>query len=281
MTASAAPDALQAGLTIDVDGVPTHYHDAGEGHPVLLLHGSGPGVSAWANWRLVLPELAQRFRVIAPDQIGFNETRPPEGVRYGRELWTRHALRLMEELGVERYSVIGNSMGGAIAFSMAAAHPERVERIVAMGTMGIEAELPRGLDEVWGYDPSPASMRRLIELFAYDKSIVTDDLVELRYRASTAPGIQEAFAAMFPAPRQRWVDELALSRDELAAIRQRVLLVHGYDDPVVPFRGTSLPLMDVLQDVELHVFGRCGHWVMIEHTRAFNTLVGGFLAAAT
>ncbi|HEU0247365.1 MAG TPA: alpha/beta hydrolase [Gaiellaceae bacterium] len=264
--------------TIDVDGVATHYHDAGEGRAVLLLHGSGPGVSAWANWRLVIPELAEGFRVIAPDQIGFNQTLPPADVRYGRELWTSHALRLMEIIGVESYDVVGNSMGGAIAFSMAAAQPDRIGRIVAMGTMGVAAELPEGLDEVWGYEPSVEAMRRLIELFAFDQSIVTDELVSLRYEASVAPGIQEAFSSMFPAPRQRWLDELALGRDELEALRLPVLLVHGWNDQVVPPSSSSLPLMDILSDVRLHAFGQCGHWVMIEQTRPFNALVARFLA---
>lgn len=276
MTTTAA-DPIQAGHTIDVDGVATHYHDAGTGRAVLLLHGSGPGVSAWANWRLVIPELAESHRVIAPDQIGFNQTLPPVGVRYGRELWTAHALRLMEELGIDSYDVIGNSMGGAIAFSMATAAPERIGRIVAMGTMGVAHELPRGLDQVWGYEPSPESMRRLIQLFAFDQSIATDELVQLRYQASVAPGIQEAFSSMFPAPRQRWLDDLALSDEELVAIRQPVLLVHGWNDQVVP-PTSSLALMDILPDARLHAFGRCGHWVMIEQTKPFNDVVERFLS---
>jgi 2-hydroxymuconate-semialdehyde hydrolase len=271
-------DAIHAGQTIDVDGIATHYHDAGEGPAVLLLHGSGPGVSAWANWRLVIPELAERFRVIAPDQIGFHRTLPPSDVRYGRALWTNHALHLMETLGIDTYDVVGNSMGGAIAFSMAVAQPGRVGRLVAMGTMGIDAELPKGLDEVWGYEPSVERMRRLVELFAYDQSIVTDELVQLRYEASIAPGIQEAFSAMFPEPRQRWLDELALGRDELEALQLPVLLVHGWNDRVVPPSNSSLPLMDILPDVRLHAFGQCGHWVMIERTGPFNALVASFLA---
>jgi 2-hydroxymuconate-semialdehyde hydrolase len=275
---TAVADAIHAGRTIDVDGIATHYHDAGEGRAVLLLHGSGPGVSAWANWRLVIPELSERFRVVAPDQIGFNQTMPSGSVRYGRELWTNHALRLMDTLGVETFDVVGNSMGGAIAFSMASSHPGRIGRVIAMGTMGVATELPEGLDEVWGYEPSVERMRRLIELFAYDQAIVTDDLVQLRYEASVAPGIQEAFSAMFPAPRQRWLDDLALARDELQALRLPVLLVHGWNDRVVPPSSSSLPLMDILPDVRLHAFGQCGHWVMIEQTRAFNALVAGFLA---
>jgi 2-hydroxymuconate-semialdehyde hydrolase len=269
------PDAIGRNLT--VDGIDTFFHDAGEGPPLLLLHGSGPGVSAWSNWRPIYATLADQYRVIAPDQIGFNRTQPDGPVEYGRELWTDHALALLDELGIERCSVIGNSMGGAIALSMAVARPDAVDRVVAMGTMGINGPIPDGLAEVWGYDPSPEAMRRLIELFAYDQSIVTDELVQMRFEASSDPVVRDAFAAMFPEPRQNGVDDLALSDDELRSLTQPVLLAHGFHDRIVPFAATSLPLMDVLPDVQLHAFGESGHWVMIEQPRAFTTAVLAFL----
>jgi len=269
------PDAISRNLT--VMGVDTHFHDAGDGPPLLLLHGSGPGVSAWSNWRAIYDAFSQRYRVIAPDQIGFNKTQPEGEVTYGRKLWTEHALALMDELGIERYSVIGNSMGGAIALSLAAARPDSIDRIVVMGTMGIGGEIPAGLAEVWGYDPSPEAMRRLVELFAYDQSIVTDELIQMRYQASAEPTVRDAFAAMFPEPRQNGVDDLALSEQELGSITQPVLLAHGYHDRIVPLRDTSLPLMDVLPDAQLHAFGQSGHWVMIEQPRAFTAAVLAFL----
>jgi len=269
------PDAISRNLT--VMGVDTHFHDAGDGPPLLLLHGSGPGVSAWSNWRAIYDAFSQRYRVIAPDQIGFNKTQPEGEVTYGRKLWTEHALALMDELGIERYSVIGNSMGGAIALSLAAARPDSIDRIVVMGTMGIGGEIPAGLAEVWGYDPSPEAMRRLVELFAYDQSIVTDELIQMRYQASAEPTVRDAFAAMFPEPRQNGVDDLALSEEELGSITQPVLLAHGYHDRIVPLRDTSLPLMDVLPDAQLHAFGQSGHWVMIEQPRAFTAAVLAFL----
>jgi 2-hydroxymuconate-semialdehyde hydrolase len=271
-------DAHATGRTVTAMGVETFFHDAGEGPPLLLLHGSGPGVSAWSNWRPVYPELSRRFRVIAPDQVGFNRSQPPGEVRYGRALWTDHALALLDELGVERCSVIGNSMGGAIALSMAVARPERIDRIVVMGTMGVAMELPSGLAQVWGYDPSPEAMRAIIELFAYDQSIVTDELVGMRYSASAEPTVRDAFAAMFPEPRQSGVDDLALTDAELAAIEHPVLLAHGYHDRIVPFRASSLPLMDLLPNAQLHAFGASGHWVMIEQTRAFTAAVLAFLS---
>lgn len=280
MSTSTGPtDELQVGRSIEVAGISTHLHEAGEGQAVLLLHGSGPGVSAWANWRLVLPALSRRFRVIAPDQLGFGLTGPPADGVYGRAAWTQHALELVDALGIERFSVIGNSMGGAIALSIAEQRPEAVDRLVVMGTTGIRFQLPRGLDEVWGYEPSRESMRALIELFAYDDSIATDDLVDLRYEQSRRPGAQETFAAMFPAPRQRWLDDLALEDDALRRITQPTLLVHGYEDEIIPFADSTLRMMDRLPNAEMHVFGRCGHWVQIEHTARFNQVVGDFLAA--
>lgn len=269
---------LQAGRVIDAGGVPTHLHDAGEGAAVLLLHGSGPGVSAWANWRGVLPELAGSFRVLAPDQLGFGATGRPADGRYGRAAWTQHALDLVDALGVERLSVVGNSMGGAVALSIAAARPELVERLVLMGTCGVPFALPPGLDQVWGYRPDRKSMRSLIELFAFDDSLATGDLVEMRYVQSAEPEARASYEAMFPAPRQRWLDDLTLSADELAGITQPTLLVHGRDDEVIPF-ASSLTALDALPAAELHAFSSCGHWVQIEQSRRFVDVAVDFLRA--
>ena len=271
---------VETGREIDVGGISTLVHEAGAGTPVLLLHGSGPGVSAWANWRLVLPSLARSFRVIAHDQLGFGRTDRPMDGCYGRAAWTRHALALVDALGVERLHVVGNSMGGAIALSMAAERPELVDRLVLMGTTGVRFDLPPGLDQVWGYEPGMAEMRRLIELFAHDDAaVVTDDLVRLRYETSLDPRTRESYAQMFPAPRQRWLDDLALDEATLQRIEQPTLLVHGYEDEVIPFAASSLRALDLLPNAELHAFRNCGHWVQIEQTTRFVEVVTGFLEA--
>ena len=267
---------------VDVAGVATALLDTGETGsglpPVLLLHGSGPGVSAAANWRAVLPALRAGRRVIAPDQLGFGGTATGESRTFGRAAWTGHALALLDALGVDHVDVIGNSMGGAVALSMAVARPSAVRRVVLMGTMGVAMALPAGLDAVWGYTPSVEGMREVIGLFAYDRGLISDDLVRLRYEASLQPSVRDSWAAMFPAPRQRWVDDLALAGAELAAVRQPVLMVHGSDDRVVPWRSSSEPLVDLLPDCRLHVIGGCGHWTMIEKTAEFLAVVEPFLA---
>ena len=270
---------------LDVAGVRTAVIDTGlpfgdtpAAPPVLMLHGSGPGVTALANWRPVIPALSTRRRVIAPDQLGFGGTATGEPRTYGRAAWTGHALALLDTLGLDAVDIIGNSMGGAIALSIAAARPGAVRRIVTMGSMGVAMALPYGLNEIWGYTPGTEQMRRIIGLFAHNRALITDELVGLRYQASLNPPVRDSWAAMFPEPRQRWVDDLALSGTELAAIRQPVLLVHGRDDQVVPWRVSSAQLIDLLPDARLHVLANCGHWTMIEKTQDFLTAVEPFLA---
>ena len=266
----------EIGQRILAAGIETNLHDQGEGHPVMFIHGSGPGVTAWANWRLVLPELAKSCRVIAPDMLGFGYTERPVGVVYGLDAWVRHAVGVLDALNIAQTDLVGNSFGGAIALALAIRHPERVRRLVLMGSVGVPFAITPGLDAVWGYQPSLASMRGLLDIFAYDRSLVTDELAELRYQASIRPGFQESFAAMFPAPRQQGVDGLASSEADIRAIAHETLIIHGRDDQVIPL-DNSLTLHQWISRSQLHVFGRCGHWVQIEHNRRFNQLVGAFL----
>jgi 2-hydroxymuconate-semialdehyde hydrolase len=269
---------------VDVDGAATALIDVGPAEPVssppvLLLHGSGPGVTAAANWRPVIPALSEDRRVLAPDQLGFGGTATGAPRTYGRAAWTAHALALLDTLEVGPVDIIGNSMGGAVALSIAQARPQAVRRIVLMGSMGVAMALPAGLNTVWGYTPGIPQMREVIGLFAHDRRLITDELIELRYQSSLDPRVSASWQAMFPEPRQRWVDDLALSGAELASIHAPVLLVHGRDDRVVPWRISSGQLIDLLPDARLHILTRCGHWTMIEKTAEFLAVVRPFLAA--
>ena len=264
------------GKTLTAAGIVTNYHDQGEGSPVFLIHGSGPGVSAWANWRLTLPVLAQTRRVIAPDMVGFGYTERPEGVVYGMETWLRHAVGVLDALDLEQVDLIGNSFGGALALALTIRHPERVRRLVLMGSVGVPFPITDGLEAVWGYQPSFAAMRRLLDLFAYDRSLVSDELAELRYKASIQPGFQESFSAMFPAPRQRWVEAMASREEDIRSLPHPTLIVHGREDRVIP-PATSHRLFELIPKAQLHLFGQCGHWTQIEHAARFNQLVINFL----
>lgn len=263
--------------SIRAAGILTNYHDVGEGPVALLIHGSGPGVSAWANWRLVIPELAKDGRVIAPDLVGFGFSERPAGITYGMDTWVGQAVGLIDALGIDQVDLVGNSFGGALALALAIRHPDRVRRLVLMGSVGVPFEITPGLDAVWGYTPSFENMRELMRLFSYDRSLVNDELAELRYQASIQPGFQESFGAMFPAPRQRWVDAMASREEDIRALPHETLVVHGRDDQVIPL-ATSLTLANWISRSQLHVFGRCGHWTQIEHSARFIRLVGDFFA---
>lgn len=264
-------------------GIRTNVHDVGSGHPVLLIHGSGAGVSAWANWRLVMPVLAQQARVIAPDMVGFGFTDRLDlsqpGQCYDMDTWVRQAVGVLDALGIEKTDLVGNSFGGALALALSIRHPQRVRRLVLMGSVGVPFTLTPGLDAAWGYTPSLENMRKLLDVFAYDRSLVTDELARLRYEASIQPGFQESFAAMFPAPRQRWVDAMCSPESAIRALPHHTLVVHGRDDRVIPL-STSLTLSQWIVRSQLHVFGQCGHWTQIEHAARFARLVGDFLAEA-
>jgi 2-hydroxy-6-oxo-octa-2,4-dienoate hydrolase len=270
----------EVGALVDAGGIKTNYLEAGAGPPAVLIHGSGPGVTAYANWRLTIPGLAEHSRVYAPDMVGFGFTERPDGIEYSMRTWVDQLVAFLDALDLDRVSLVGNSFGGALALRLAVEHPERVHRLVLMGAAGVEFPLTEGLDAVWGYEPSVENMRRLLDIFAYNRELITDELAELRYRASVEPGVQESFSAMFPAPRQRWVEALATPEERIAALPHETLVVHGRDDRVIPLEN-STRLLGLIDRSELHVFGRCGHWTQIERAVEFNALLARFLTAPT
>lgn len=266
----------EIGRSVPVAGRATNYLEAGAGAPVLLLHGSGPGVTAYANWRLTLPALAGHFRAIAPDAAGFGYTQRLPGDAYGLDLWVDHIAGFLDALGIGRAHVIGNSFGGALAVALADRHPDRVDRLVLMGAAAVDFPMTPGLDAVWGYEPSEENMAAIMDWFAHDRTLITPEIVRSRYQASIRPGYHDSYAAMFPAPRQRHLNALLTPQERIAHLPHRALIIHGRDDRVIPLEA-SVRLHHLLAASDLHVFGKCGHWTQIEKTRAFNRLVTDFL----
>jgi len=274
----------EVGTSITAAGISTNVHVVNGPDPVapavLLIHGSGPGVTAWANWRLTIPALAERFRVVAPDIVGFGYTERPDDITYDMTTWTAHSIGVLDALGIERCHVIGNSFGGSVALSLAIHHPERVSGLVLMGAAGVPFTLTPGLDAVWGYQPSVQAMEELLELFAYDRGLIGPDLAELRFQASIRPGVQEAYSRMFPEPRQQALDAITHSTDDIGRIGAPTLIVHGRDDVIIP-TSNAYALLNLIDDAQAHIFGRCGHWTQIEHAEAFSALVTDFLSGVS
>ena len=139
---------LEAGEFIDAGGDRTHYHEAGSGETIVFIHGSGPGVTRWANWRNALPVFADRFHVLAPDLLGFGFSARPANVRYGKDVWVDHLRAFLRAKNIESCHLVGNSLGGALTLALTVREPHLVDRIVLMGAVGVSFPITPGLAAV-------------------------------------------------------------------------------------------------------------------------------------
>lgn len=251
----------------------THYHELGEGAPILFLHGSGTGVTAAANWWLNLPELSASGRCIAIDSIGYGQTVVAEGTVYGIREWVRHAVRVLDALGIEKTWIVGNSLGGWLAFQFAIDFPDRLLGIVSMGTGG--AMLTAALAGHSAPELTEAGIRRTLELFVVDKTLVTDELVSLRYVSALNDTASDRLAEVVAA-RDRDRIELPLDFEVLSRLEIPVLLIHGVQDAVIPVSRTW-ELLNVVPHADAHIFSQCGHWSQVERADEFNEVVGSYL----
>ena len=265
----------EIGQFVEAHGVRTNYHDVGTGVPVLLIHGSGPGLGAYANWSTTISALANYHRVIAPDVAGFGFTNPSREFRYDVDQWVLHLVSVLDALGIEKAHVIGNSFGGALALAMAVAHPNRVLRLGLVSSAGVRFHITPELDAIWGYEPSFENMQKVTGMLTMN-GVLGREQSQARFEASIQPGRQEAYAAMFPAPRQRWVNAMASPEEKLRALPHETLIVHGVNDRVIPL-SNAYKLLEMIPQASLHVFGRCGHWAQFEQSDRFNRLLVDFL----
>jgi 2-hydroxymuconate-semialdehyde hydrolase len=207
--------------------------------------------------------------------VGFGYSDRPEGIQYGLDEWADQTLGFMDAMGIRQAHLVGNSFGGGIALRIATQHPDRIGKLVLMGSMGVDFPITEGLDAVWGYDGTLEGMKKVMGFFAYDKSLTSGDLAQARYEGATQPGFQESFSSMFPAPRQRWVEAMTVPEKEIRALPHRTLVTHGREDAVIPLQN-SFKLLELIDNADLSVFSHCGHWSMIERRDDFNRLVRDF-----
>jgi 2-hydroxy-6-oxonona-2,4-dienedioate hydrolase len=267
---------------VEKRGLRIHINEAGAGHPVVFLHGSGPGATGWSNFGPNIPTLAKHFRTIAVDMPGWGRSDmeiPGDGTL------VTAVETVLDALEIERAALIGNSLGGMVAIAFATQHPERCSHLVTMGapTPGSNVFSPSGMDSeglrvlVGTYrDPSPASFKRLVEVMCFDKKFATEELAKERSEtALQRPEQLKAFLEQrlfrLPAP------EVVASK--LPKLEAPVLAIHGRNDRTVHFEN-SLRLVSTIRDSRLVLLNRCGHWVQLEHAAEFNRLAGSFIAEA-
>jgi len=271
-------DSPEIANQLQLGEVTVNFHDQGRGDPVILLHGSGAGVTAWANWRNAIPILSQDRRVLAPDLVGFGYTETPENFEFTHmDSWVKQIIDFMDALDIHKADFVGNSFGGSLTLALATRFPERVGRMVLMGSGGQSFEVNDDLAKLWGYKPSVDAMKEILSIMAFDQNVATDELAEMRYKATIRPGFQERFEKVFPPPYQRWADAQVVDDEKLGQLQHEVLIIHGRDDRVVPV-SVSERLAHKIPKAQFHMFGQCGHWTQIEQTDRFNKLVTEFLA---
>ncbi|MEV7085529.1 alpha/beta fold hydrolase [Streptomyces sp. NPDC093085] len=264
--------------------------ETGQGPVLVMLHGGGPGASGISNYHQNLAELAQRFRVLLPDQPGFGDSyRPTEqdlAERSITEITTDALFQALDLLGVDTFHLLGNSLGGAAALAMAQQRPERVTRLVLMapggGWLPFGPTPTEGQKEMFRYyngtGPSEKKMGAFIRTMVFDHKQFGPDVIKARYEASLDES-HIAFYHLYNAAFARRGGMDPLWRD-LHRIKAPTLLLWGRDDRTITLDGAQLMLKQI-RDVQFHVFSRCGHWVQLERRREFERLVGDFLAEGT
>jgi len=261
--------------SIRVRDININYHEAGAGsEAVILLHGAGPGASAWSNFRRTLGPLAARYRTLAIDMPHFGKSDRPAGHRHDPVFYSAVVLDVMDALHVDRAHFVGNSMGGVVSLRVALDAPERADRLVLMGTAG---SLPlftpsptQGQRLLAGYyappGPSLERMQQFLSVMLHDQTMVTDELVRERYDASIANRPSEP-----PVP-----GGMGAVWREVDRVEHKTLIVWGKEDRVVPL-DAAFVLLRLMRNADLHVFANSGHWAQNERADDFNAVVLAFL----
>ena len=281
-TASVTTEAAgEIALTYYEAGEPT---EVGAGLPLVMLHGGGPGASAWSNFGSALPGFAEHLRAILVDQPGFGGSDKPAVVGNYYRFSADAVVALLDSLGIEKVHLLGNSLGGGTAMRLALSYPERVGRLILMGPGGLSLNLfhadpTQGVQRLmdFGREPTRENLRAFIECMVVDQSLVTDELVEARFADATAPGAQAAMASMGWSFFNPETAEDGMLWREAHRLRKHTLLTWGREDRVNPLDG-ALVALKVIPKASLHVFPNCGHWAQIEAAEEFREVAIAFLA---
>lgn len=270
---------------VATDSGALRYHEAGDGPPLVMLHGSGPGVTGWRNYRGVLPAFAEHFRCLVLEFPGFGVSDDfgghPMVTAFGA------VGMFVDALGLERVDIVGNSMGGAVGINYAISNPDKVDKLVTIGGIGTNLLSPGPAEGVrllqdFTENPTRDALIRWLHSMVYDPAVVTEELIEERWKLATEPETlasarrmygKEAFAAMMKMMR---ASKGPLPWAVMHRVAAPTLITWGRDDRVSPLDMALIP-MRTIPNAEFHVFPNCGHWTMIEAKDAFESVVLSFL----
>ena len=274
-------------VTITEDGKPLklHYNDVGQGEQVVvMLHGSGPGASGWANfYRNIDPLVDAGYRVILLDCPGWSKSDTIVSTGSRSDLNARCLKAVLDELHIPKVHIIGNSMGGHSAVGFALANPEMVGKLILMGggTGGASNFVPmptEGIKLIGALyrDPTVENLKRMMNVFVYDASSLTEELYQQRLTNILARRDHlENFVKSLQVNPKQFSDYSA----RLPEIKAKTLVIWGRDDRFVPL-DIGLRVIWGIPNAEMHIFNQCGHWAQWEHAETFNQMVKDFLARA-
>lgn len=273
-----------------VNGINIDYYEAGAesavggGLPLVMLHGGGPGASSWSNFGTALPGFAEQFRTILIDQPGFGGSDKPEVVGNYYRHAASYVIGLLDQLGIDRVHLLGNSLGGGTAMRLALEYPDRVGRLILMGPGGLSLNLfhadpTEGVKRLMEFNLNPTreALKAFISTMVVNQDLVTDELVEARFADATAPGSREAMISMGMSFYNPDTFEDGMLWREAHRLRKHTLLTWGREDRVNPLDGAMVALK-LIPKAQLHVFPNCGHWAQIEAAEEFREVSTQFLS---
>jgi len=273
-----------------VNGINIDYYEAGAesavggGLPLVMLHGGGPGASSWSNFGTALPGFAEQFRTILIDQPGFGGSDKPEVVGNYYRHAASYVIGLLDQLGIDRVHLLGNSLGGGTAMRLALEYPDRVGRLILMGPGGLSLNLfhadpTEGVKRLMEFNLNPTreALQAFISTMVVNQDLVTDELVEARFADATAPGSREAMISMGMSFYNPDTFEDGMLWREAHRLRKHTLLTWGREDRVNPLDGAMVALK-LIPKAQLHVFPNCGHWAQIEAAEEFREVSTQFLS---
>jgi 2-hydroxy-6-oxonona-2,4-dienedioate hydrolase len=275
-----------------VNGIRTHYTEAGsEGPAVVLCHGGGPGSSGGGAFRMMIPTLAQHFRVYALDQLSYGETdtRPHAWPTKGHQSLVDHVAGFIDALCLDQVMLLGQSQGAYVAAKYAVDNPERVKSLflIASGTisnaMKIEMPMSDALKALNAYDGTPEKMRSFLEGLLLDKASITDELVQARVQLANRPGAAEARKAFEDGRRRVTADPGLFQRFDLRArlplLRVPTLFVWGNQDYFAP-ADLGRKLEQQLPNIRFRFIDQAGHQAQNDQPELMNQLVVEHFSAA-
>lgn len=261
------------------------YHEIGQGDYLLLLHGSGPGVTGWSNYQGNLPAFSKHFRCIIPDFPGYGESDPIAGDPVTG--CVNVILETLDQLKISRTHIVGNSLGGIVGSHVAARYPDLVDRFVTIGGISINlftAFPGEGLNLLTAFveDPTRERVEQWLRSMVFDQSLITEQLIDQRFQQAIEPTTFESTRKLYSREAIGAIAEHRLGEgsvkfiEHLASIKSPTLLTWGRDDRVSPLDIGLLP-MRIIPSCEFHIFPNCGHWAMIERKQEFASVVLSFL----